>query len=118
MYKKQIGDLGEKLAADYIKEKGYKIIKMNYRCPFGEIDIIAKYKDYYVFIEVKSRSGNTYGNPIESITKTKIKHILKTIGFFVNEYRIYDTNIRIDAIEVYIYNGKKISINHIENIYN
>jgi len=113
---KKIGDMGEEKAVQYLKKQGYKILDRNYRCRFGEIDIIAKYKDYIVFIEVKTRRDISYGTPVESINKLKINRILKTLNFYLTQNRIYDSNIRVDAVEVYMKGSKNISINHIENI--
>lgn len=113
---KTIGDMGEAAAVKYLRKKGYKIIDCNYRCRFGEIDIIAKFKDYYVFIEVKTRRSTLYGRPIESINAVKMKHILKTLQFYLSQNRIYNSNIRVDAIEVFMNKENYIKINHVENI--
>lgn len=113
---KRIGDMGEEVAAKYLRKKGYKILDRNYRCRFGEIDIIAKLKDYYVFVEVKTRRNENYGRPVESINTVKIKHILKTIQFYLSQNRIHNSNIRVDAIEVLMNRKDYAKINHIENI--
>ncbi|GAJ10770.1 unnamed protein product, partial [marine sediment metagenome] len=52
MKRSETGTLGEKLAKDFLKKRGYRILETNYRCPEGEIDIVARYKDYLVFVEV------------------------------------------------------------------
>lgn len=116
MSTKKIGDIGEELAAEFLKKKGYRILDRNYRCRFGEIDIIANYKSYYVFVEVKTRHDASYGRPIESINSVKINRILKTLNFYLCQKRIYDSNIRVDAIEVYLNRSNNAKINHIENI--
>lgn len=116
MNTKEIGDIGEEKAAQYLEKHGYKILDRNYRCRFGEIDIIAKDRDYIVFIEVKTRRDISYGRPIESINQFKINRILKTLDFYLIQNRIHDSNIRVDAVEVYMKSSKNIIINHIENI--
>lgn len=113
---KRIGDMGEDMAVQFLKKKGYKILDRNYRCRFGEIDIIAKYKNYYIFVEVKTRHDTSYGRPIESINSLKINRILKTLNFYLCQNKIHDSNIRIDAIEVFLNNSNDAKINHIENI--
>lgn len=65
------GILGEDLASNYLENIGYKIIERNFLCKQGEIDIIAKDKDEYVFIEVKTRSNRCYGRPSEAVNKLK-----------------------------------------------
>ena len=75
----ELGKIGEELAAKYLTQNKYKIIQRNFRCKFGEIDIIAydlKNKEL-VFFEVKTRSNFKYGRPSEAVTKIKKKHILR-----------------------------------------
>jgi len=71
-YKKLIGEFGESLARDYLISKGYRILNMNYRNRFGEIDIVCMNKDLLIFCEIKSRYSNSFGFPIESVIN-KIK---------------------------------------------
>lgn len=110
-----LGKLGEDNAVKYLKKNGYKIIQRNYRCKFGEIDIIAQKKHVLVFIEVKTRQTINFGHPIEAITTTKQKHIYKTATHFLLNNKITYKDVRFDAIEVYIKNIN-IHINHIADI--
>ena len=75
--KKEIGEIGEKLATNYLIQNNYQIIKRNFTCRQGEIDIIAKdkIKKELTFIEVKTRTNFKYGLPSESVTDNKQKHI-------------------------------------------
>ncbi len=111
---KIIGDKGESIAVQYLLKNKYTIIERNFRCRFGEIDIIAKKDNCIIFFEVKTRRSFKYGRPIEAIDSRKIGHILKTIYFYLNKNRLDDIDYRIDAIEVILNNN--IKINHIENI--
>jgi putative endonuclease len=63
LIRKQTGNKGEDLAADYLVAAGYRIVGRNYRCPFGEIDIVAEEGKTLVFVEVKSRRNDAYGSP-------------------------------------------------------
>ena len=76
-YNKDIGSFGEALARDYLISKGYKILNMNFRNKFGEIDIICKKNNLLIFCEIKIRYSNSFGSPIESITCYKQKQIIK-----------------------------------------
>jgi putative endonuclease len=116
MERKKLGEMGEKIAAEFLKRQGYNILHQNYRCRFGEIDIVAKDNSSYVFIEVKTRRGLEYGRPIEAINKVKINRMLKTLQFYLKQYKIYNSNIRVDAMEIIVNNSKNIEINHIKNI--
>ena len=73
MKRRDTGILGEKLAQDFLKKRGYRIIDTNYRCAEGEIDIIAKHRDYLVFVEVRTKKSLEFGSPEESITRTKME---------------------------------------------
>lgn len=71
MKRRDTGIRGEKLANDFLKKRGYRILETNYRCPHGEIDIVAKHKDSLVFVEVRTKTSLEFGSPEESITSTK-----------------------------------------------
>lgn len=115
-YRKNLGNFGEIKATKYLKQLGYKILLKNFVSRQGEIDIIAKDKEEYVFIEVKSRSSGTYGKPVDAVNAEKIKHILDVSRYFIYKNKIDNKLIRFDIIEVYI-NKKNYFINHIKNIF-
>ena len=66
-YKKLLGNTGEKRVEKYLKKLGCKILKRNYRTPFGEADLIVKDKDEIAFVEVKTRAGDSYGDPKDAV---------------------------------------------------
>ena len=84
---KEIGKLGEDLATKYLETLGYQIIERNFRCKVGEIDIIAKDKDYLVFIEVKYRKDNKKGIPAEAVNHNKRKKIIKATKYYIYKNR-------------------------------
>lgn len=116
MNKNRIGKIGEKLTAQYLQKNKYEILYRNYYTKKGEIDIIAVKQKIISFIEVKTRSNFKYGNPVDAVNYTKIKHIIKTAEIFLYENKEYeDYEINIDVIEVIIREGK-CRFNHIKNI--
>lgn len=115
MIKKKLGNLGEKLAAEYLEKKKYKIIEKNFYCKQGEIDIIAKNKNELVFIEVKTRSNTNFGTPSEAVDYKKQKHIYKAAKYYLYKNKISEIPIRFDVIEILIKDGK-FNINHIKQI--
>ena len=120
MYKRhEVGKTGEKLAAKYLEQNNYKIIKQNFRCKQGEIDIIAidkkSQEEDIVFVEVKTRTSLEFGTPAEAVDKTKRQHIARTAKYFLYSNNIKDKNIRFDTIEVLLSNNK-YQINHIKQI--
>ena len=116
-FKQKIGKFGENISYNYLIKNGYKILDRNFSCKQGEIDIIAfsKQKEL-VFIEVKTRSNLKYGTPSESVTLYKKNHIISSSKYYIYLNNFFDTNIRYDVIEVYLYNST-YKINHIKNAF-
>lgn len=108
------GQWGENEACSYLKTRGYDIIDRNYRCKFGEIDIVGCKNCELVFVEVKSRRSYKYGTPAEAVTKVKQTKIHKTALDFLSKFGKYYEKFRFDVIEIIIQNGNVI-INHIPN---
>lgn len=94
------GNQGEELACKYLQNQGYKILKRNYRIRGGEIDIVSQNKEYLVFVEVKTRYSHEYGLPSESMTPWKIKYLLKTAKFYLQEVKWMDRPYRLDFISI------------------
>lgn len=116
MYKRHIiGKIGEDLAVKYLEQVGYKILERNFECRQGEIDIIALYKNEIIFIEVKTRTNINFGNPADAVGKTKQKHLLKAVRYYLYSRNLENEFIRIDVIEIYLYNHK-YKVNHIKQI--
>lgn len=113
--KKELGNLGEQLAVEFLEKNQYKIIKRNFFCRQGEIDIIAKDKKEIVFIEVKTRTSNKYGRPSESVNTVKQFRMYNSAKYFLYKYNLFEECIRFDVIEVFVSNGK-FNINHIKQI--
>ena len=108
----QKGQAGEKIACEYLSLKGFQIIEQNYRTSFGEIDIIAKDKEYIVFVEVKFRKTLKNGFPREAVGKFKQQNIIKTALSFIEERNLQNVDFRFDVLEILGTN-----IEHIENAF-
>jgi putative endonuclease len=96
----ELGRWGERVAARKLLAAGYAVIVQNYRCPAGEMDIVARDGDNWVFVEVKTRRGNRYGPPEEAITHEKARRLLRVAEHFLQERGLEDTDWRIDVIAV------------------
>lgn len=114
-FKQETGKIGEDLACRYLENLGYTINERNFMCRQGEIDIIAKYKDEKVFIEVKTRKNRKYGDPIEAVTQTKQKHMKRAVEYYLYKNGIKNEYIRFDVIEVYL-SKNSYKINHVKQI--
>lgn len=87
MDKRRLGEIGENMAADLLRSKGYDILRRNYRCKSGEIDIIAERYGELCFVEVKTRQGFDYGRPCEAVGSEKKKHIRRTAREYLEEMK-------------------------------
>ena len=101
MNNRAVGTSYEEKAANYLRDKGYKIMDKNFRCKIGEIDLIAMDGLYLCFIEVKYRSSTSKGFPSEAINPNKIRRITRTAQFYMLLHKIaQDTPCRFDAVVI------------------
>lgn len=115
-YKKSLGKKGEEFAASYLKNKGYEIIAKNQMVGHGEIDLIAKKDDLYVFIEVKTRKGEEYTGLLDSIDKRKEENLIKSVEKYLAENNLEDFDFRIDLIGIIMKFGKVRKIEYVEGV--
>lgn len=104
--------LGEDKACEYLKKLGFKIIERNFRKGYGEIDIIAvdpstSSAQVLAFIEVKTRTSDQYGSPLEAINYWKLKSLIKTAQYYKMTHKNLPESLRIDAVSV-ILNGNNV----------
>lgn len=115
----ELGRLGEKIAVEYLKKNGFRILIRNYRIRYGEIDCIAldPLDICTVFVEIKTRSGTEFGRPEEAVTPRKLNEIIKTSQYYMLDHPDTPKNMRIDVISVMVENnGKTRDIRHIRNV--
>lgn len=104
---RQIGDLGEQMAADYLTQQGYTVIARNYYAAHHEIDIIARYGAYICFVEVKTRRSSEavkYGRPAAAVSYTKQKRLISAAEQYLRQNPGCGQP-RMDVIEVYLPDG-------------
>ena len=95
-----LGRLGEKLAAERLETAGYEIVAHNYRCASGEIDLIARHRGDWVFVEVRTRRGGKFGTPEESITPRKRAHLKAAAQTYLQQNQLSDVPWRVDVVAV------------------
>ena len=116
MKRRDTGILGEKLAEAFLIKQGYHILETNYRCPEGEIDIIARQGDTLVFFEVRTKKSRTFGTPEESITPAKMEKLRAVSAHYQQTHNNLPTSWRIDVVAVELdARGKPTRISLIEN---
>lgn len=116
-YNKAVGAAGEKAAVNYLKKNKYKIIHTNFYVKGGEIDIIAQKDGYVIFVEVKTRTNDSYGSPLEAVGEIKQKRLILAGQIYMMQNNI--TDVRFDVIGVNCeVLGNKIKIGEIQHIIN
>ena len=114
--RQDIGRYGENRAADYLQDRGYEIIDRNWRSREGEIDLVARERDFIVFIEVKTRNGAGFGHPFEAITKDKVARMRRLATDWCSSKQITGLKVRLDAVSVLI-SGGRVSIEHLKEVF-
>ncbi len=110
------GKIGEELAKDYLKKKGYKILEENYKTKYGEIDLVCQKDKQLIFIEVRTKKGESFGSPEDSLDKRKIRRVWLNSQNYIN-YKKWQGGCRIDAICLVLdHNNKLERLNHYQNI--
>ena len=118
MDRRSLGQFGEEQAARYLRRRFYTILERNYRCRFGEIDLIAKRAGVLAFVEVKLRKDDLHGEAREFVTAHKQQRVMAAAQLWLSQH---ETGLqpRFDVIEVYAPQGEAgpVKINHIENAF-
>lgn len=116
---KEAGDLGEAAVARYLRRKGYCLLGSQWRCRFGEVDLIARdRKGTVCFVEVKLRSSTAYGLPREFVTIQKQEKLKKTAACWLSQKNAGDAIVRFDVAEVYLGPQQEITkLEYLENAF-
>ena len=111
----QLGKKGEDLAADYLVSKEYKILERNWRFGKGEVDLICSKANYAVFVEVKTRSTDFFGQPEEAVNKKKQRYLIRAADDYVNQKDL-QLEVRYDIISIILKQGSH-TIRHLEDAF-
>ena len=115
--KDELGKRGERLAAEHLIAIGMTIVETNWRCPLGEIDVIARDAGETVFVEVKTRSSVAFGHPLEAITAQKLARLRRLAAVWCDEHPGSHDRIRIDAIAIVAPTRGLVEIEHLERVF-
>lgn len=107
------GSEGEEIARKYLKEKGYRILDLNYQTRTGEIDIIALDRGIVVFVEVKTSTGRTFGDPLAWVPDWKQRRIVRVSRIYLLQKRIHGAQTRYDVVAV----GPARRVCHVEDAF-
>ena len=98
--RKSLGKAGEEFAERYLKRQGYAIVERNYRCPLGEIDLIALDRRAVVFVEVKTRRVDTSGAPLESVNGAKQRRLKRAALYYLSRHHLQDRDVQFDVVGI------------------
>jgi putative endonuclease len=114
-YNQKKGKKGEGLAADYLRKKGYKVIERNWGNKWGEVDLIVLKDKVLVFVEVKTKFKDKYGNPEEMVDRRKLEQVQKTAEMYLQKYPKYREGwLRVDVVGIVL---EPLKIKHYKNVY-
>ena len=114
--KDRLGRYGEQVAARYLSDLGYRILATNWRCPTGELDIVAIDGDVLVFVEVKTRSSTRFGVPAEAVTRVKASRLRTLAGAWLAEHRPRHNGLRFDVISVLSSRAGAAHVEHLQGV--
>ena len=112
----EAGKNGEKIAADYLLKKGYRIVSRNFRSKRGEIDLIATTGNYLVFVEVKEREANALVSPLEAVTSAKRARVIRAAQYYLMRYPS-QLQPRFDVIAIEHRLDGVYAVAHLENAF-
>jgi putative endonuclease len=98
--RQNLGRLGERLAVAALEERGYRILERNFRCCYGEIDLVAQEALDLVFVEVKTRRGTARGRPEEAVDGRKARKLQEVAFFYLDLHKLPECSWRIDVVAV------------------
>ena len=104
---RKMGSHYERIAGAYLEKKGYQILEYNFRCPYAEIDIVAREGNYLVFCEVKYRKKRNEVRPLEAIDARKQKRISMAALFYIARHNMTSNPCRFDVVGIY---GEEITL--------
>jgi len=114
--KQILGQEGERIAEAYLRKKGYSLVERNYRCSVGELDLVVLDRRVIVFVEVKTRTDERFGAPLESVGKRKQQRIIKAALFFLSQHRLHHREARFDVVGITLM-GREPAVEHVRNAF-
>jgi putative endonuclease len=109
---KRLGERGEDAAAAYLERAGMTVVERNWRCPSGEVDIVALDGEQIVLVEVKTRRSTAKGTPEEAITPAKQRRYRKLAEAYLQHAGTHDTSVRFDAIAILALSDDRALLRH------
>jgi len=110
--REETGRAGEDLAARFLRKRGFKVLRRNCRSTLGEIDLVMRDGDEVVFVEVKTRSSRTWGDPEDAVTPAKQRKVGRQAMLFANQNNLRRRPLRFDVVAVLLEEGADPEVRH------
>lgn len=114
--KDEVGRFGEDVAERYVREQGWEVLARNWRCPHGELDLVAVDGDELTAVEVKTRRSHAYGAPEEAVTAEKLARLRRLTGAWLASQGRSFAGVRIDVIAVTIPRAGAATVEHLRGV--
>jgi putative endonuclease len=114
--RRALGDFGEQLAADYLRDRGLQILDRNWRCKAGELDIVAADGAAVVGCEVKTRTSDRFGTPLEAITPDKAGRLHRLVQLWAVHHDFRYQRLRVDLVAVVVPEHQTPTIEHVVGV--
>jgi putative endonuclease len=111
-----LGRRGEELATEYLRQRGFEVIQRNWRCPIGEIDIVARTGPTLVVVEVKTRASTAYGHPFEAITPEKLRRLYLLASAWRAAHDLGRGPVRVDVVGILCPATGEPTIEHLQGV--
>ena len=110
------GRVGEDAAARYLVSLGMTIVDRNWRCRYGEIDIVAQDADAFVICEVKTRTSEAFGSPVDAVTPRKVRRLRHLAYRWLDEHEVHAPRVRIDVVGILRPLAGGIRVEHLRDV--
>ena len=112
----EIGALGERLAVQHLQSLGLRVLEQNWRCRYGELDVIAVDRSTVVFVEVKTRTSDAFGGVAQAVSPAKVRRLRRLAGLWLAQQQRSWAGVRIDVIGVRIGRSRVPELAHLKGI--
>jgi len=114
--RKALGDAGEQAAVDLLERAGYRVVARNFRCPYGEVDVVAEKGELLCFVEVRMRSSAAWGDPAHTVSWSKQRKVARAALHYLFERGGADRMVRFDVVSV-LGRGAEAVVEHIPDAF-
>ncbi|MFP4034149.1 MAG: YraN family protein [Desulfovermiculus sp.] len=110
------GRSGEEMARAFLVGQGYEVISVNWRCRYGELDLVCRNQQIVVFVEVKTRNTSTLETPAEALTHRKQSKLIKSASLFLSQHKMWHLQSRFDLVSVF-FQTHHCQVDHVPNAF-